>query len=53
MSIIQIAEKESAKNNATGVDEIELEIGDLSGIEMPAFDFAWQQAIRSTLLENA
>ena len=53
MSIIQIAEKESAKNNAAGVDEIELEIGALSGIEMSAFDFAWQQAIRSTLLENA
>lgn len=53
MSIIQIAEKESAKNNAAGVDEIELEIGDLSGIEMTAFDFAWAQAIRSTLLEKA
>lgn len=53
MSIIQIAEKESAKNNAAGVDEIELEIGQLSGIEMSAFDFAWQQAIRSTLLEKA
>ncbi len=53
MSIIQIAEKESAKNNAAGVDEIELEIGALSGIEMTAFDFAWQQAIHSTLLEKA
>jgi len=53
MSIIQIAEKESAKNNAVSVDEIELEIGDLSSIEMPAFDFAWEQAIRSTLLEKA
>lgn len=53
MSIIQIAEKESAKNNAVSVDEIELDIGDLSGIEMPAFDFAWQQAIRATLLERA
>lgn len=53
MSIIQIAEKESAKNNAVRVDEIELEIGGLSGIEMQAFDFAWQQAVRSTLLEKA
>lgn len=53
MSILQIAEKESAKNNAVSVDEIELEIGELSGIEMPAFDFAWEQAIRSTLLEKA
>ena len=53
MSIIQIAEKESAKNNAVSVEEIELEIGELSGIEMPAFYFAWQQAVRSTLLEKA
>lgn len=53
MSIIAITEKESAKHNAVQVDEIELEIGDLSGIEMTAFDFAWQQAVRSTLLETA
>lgn len=53
MSIIDITEKESAKHNASQVDEIELEIGTLSGIEMTAFDFAWQQAVRSTLLENA
>ena len=53
MSIIAITEKESAKHNAVQVDEIELEIGDLSGIEMTAFDFAWQQAIKGTVLENA
>lgn len=53
MSIIGIAEKESAKHGAAGVDEIELDIGELSGIEMAAFDFAWEQAVQSTLLEHA
>jgi hydrogenase nickel incorporation protein HypA/HybF len=53
MSILDIAEKESAKNNAVHIDEIELEIGELSGIDMPAFDFAWQQAVKSTKLETA
>ncbi|MBI5373306.1 MAG: hydrogenase maturation nickel metallochaperone HypA [Sphingobacteriales bacterium] len=53
MSIIRIAETESAKNNAIKVEEIELDIGALSGIEMTAFDFAWQQAVRATLLEHS
>ncbi len=51
MSIITIAETESANNNATGIDEIELDIGELSGIELTAFEFAWQQAIKATRLE--
>jgi hydrogenase nickel incorporation protein HypA/HybF len=53
MSIIEIAETETQKNNSNSIEEIELDIGELSGVEMTAFDFAWNQAIRSTLLENA
>ena len=52
MSIIGIAEKESAKNNASAIEEIELEIGELSGVETQAFDFAWEQAVRSSVLET-
>ena len=53
MSIIEIAESEI--NNAGGgiAEEIELDIGKLSTIEMEAFDFAWNQGIRGTLLEDA
>ena len=53
MSIIDIAEKEI--NNAGGgmVEEIELDIGQLSTIEMEAFDFAWQQGIKGSFLEEA
>ncbi len=53
MSILDIAEKELAKSNAAHIEEIELEIGELSGIDMQAFDFAWQQAVKSTKLETA
>lgn len=53
LSIIQIAEKELAKNNASSIEEIEMDIGVLSNIEMSAFEFAWQQAVKGTVLENA
>lgn len=53
MSIIEIANIEATKANALKIDEIELEMGLLSGIEMSAFDFAWQEAVKSTVLENA
>lgn len=53
MSIIDIARQQADKANATAIDEIELDIGSLSGIEMNALDFAWQQAVRETILEHA
>lgn len=53
MSIIGIAEKEAEKINAVDIEEIELEIGALCGVEMSAFDFAWEQAVKSTLLAQA
>jgi hydrogenase nickel incorporation protein HypA/HybF len=53
MSIIGIAEEEAQKNNASSIEEIELDIGELSGVELSAFDFAWEQAVKSTVLEKA
>ena len=53
MSIVDIAEQEVKKNNANEVIEIVLEIGKLSGIEPYALDFAWDQAILNTVLENS
>lgn len=52
MSILDIADKESDKIHASAIEEIELDIGELSGIDLSAFDFAWQQAIKTTRLEN-
>ncbi|MFM2358030.1 MAG: hypothetical protein RLY16_22 [Bacteroidota bacterium] len=53
MSIIDIAAEQAKKAGADVVDEIDLEIGQISGVEMGAFEFAWQQAIKGTLLANS
>ncbi|MCA0933363.1 hydrogenase maturation nickel metallochaperone HypA [Lutimonas saemankumensis] len=53
MGILKIAETETKKAGGVHVDSIELEIGTLSGVEMAALDFAWQEVIRDTILENA
>lgn len=53
MSIIDIATDQARKAGADNVEEIELDIGELSGVEMEAFDFAWSQAVKETLLANA
>jgi hydrogenase nickel incorporation protein HypA/HybF len=53
MSIIDIATKQLQGIDATEIEEIELEIGTLSGIEEKSFDFAWNQAVRNTPLQNS
>jgi hydrogenase nickel incorporation protein HypA/HybF len=53
MGIVDIAEKESKKINGSKVEVIELDIGELSGIEMDALNFAWKMAVEGTVLENA
>jgi hydrogenase nickel incorporation protein HypA/HybF len=53
MSILDIAKSEAIKANASQINEIELEIGTLSGIDMDSFNFAWREAIRGTILENS
>ena len=53
MSIIAIAQQQAMDAAAVTIDEIELDIGTMSGIEMDSFDFAWNQAIKSSVLEHA
>ena len=53
MSVIEIAQQHAARANADTIDEIELDIGSMSSIEMSAWDFAWKQAVTDTILENA
>ena len=53
LNIISIAENEAALAGANKIKAIEVEIGELSSIEPAAFDFAWNQGIRGTMLENA
>ena len=52
MSIVDLAIKEAGKYNAPIIEEIELDIGCLTGIEMDSFEFAWKQGVKSTILKN-
>lgn len=53
MSIIDLATTQAIQHAADSIEEIELDIGCLSGIEMDSFDFAWRQAVKRTILESA
>ncbi len=53
MSIIEIATTQMEGADASEIEEIELEIGALSGVEENSFEFAWKQAVRNTPLQNA
>jgi len=52
MSIVDLATKEAAKHDASTIEEIELDIGCLSGVEMDSFEFAWKQGVKRTILES-
>ncbi len=53
LEIIDIAEEHAHKAHALSVTEIELEIGELSGVEMEALDFALEVAVKDTMLSGA
>lgn len=53
LNIIDIAESEAVKAGAVAVRRIELNIGKLSAVEPMAFEVAWKQAVRNTMLEHA
>ena len=52
-SIVDLAEQEARNHHAGSIEELELEIGVLAGIEWIALDFALESAIKGSLLENA
>ncbi len=52
-SIVEIAEAEVEKAGAQRVESIELEIGELAGIEFSALDFAWEVGVSQSVLEGA
>lgn len=53
MSIIDIAEENAKRENASVINEIELDIGTQSGVVLEALDFAMQSAVQGTMLEKA
>ena len=53
LGIVDIAEKEVQKAGARQIEEIELLIGSLSGVELEALDFVWASAVEGTVLAKA
>lgn len=53
MSIVDIAIQQANNANASVIEEIEIDIGTLSGVEMDALEFAWNQGVKQTILEKA
>ena len=53
MNVVDIAGEYAEKERATVVREIEIEIGELSGIVLEAFEFAMESAVKDTILEHA
>lgn len=52
-NIVEIAVEYAEKNNASVVKEIEIEVGELSGVVVEALEFAMDSATKQTILENA
>lgn len=53
LSIVDLAEKQAREHNATEIEELELEIGNLAGVELQTLTFALESSIKGTMLENA
>ncbi|MFO7830631.1 MAG: hydrogenase maturation nickel metallochaperone HypA [Desulfuromonadaceae bacterium] len=53
MNIIDIAEDNARRENASVILEIELDIGRQAGVVMESMDFAIEAAKRGTMLEKA
>ena len=53
-SILETAEKEATQRGGKyEVEAIELEIGELAGVEISSIEFLWPAAVEQTVLENA
>jgi hydrogenase nickel incorporation protein HypA/HybF len=53
MSIVEIAEENIQKANLSKVTEIELDVGELSGVVYDALEFAMEEAVKDTVLKDA
>ena len=52
-NIFDIVEENAAKHKAGIVHEIEVDVGELAGVEFEALDFALENAPRSKILKDA
>jgi hydrogenase nickel incorporation protein HypA/HybF len=53
MSIVDIAKDYALKENTHQVREIEIEVGELSGVVIDALEFCMEAAVKDSVLEGA
>jgi hydrogenase nickel incorporation protein HypA/HybF len=53
LNIIDIVTEYAIKENAKEVKEVEIEVGELSGVVYDALEFAVQMAVKGTIMENS
>ena len=53
LEVLDLATKETRKNNVSSVLEMEIEVGTLSGVEAETFQSALEMIVKGTLLENS
>lgn len=53
MDIVELAIDYAGKENAGQVKELEIEVGDFSGVVIDALEFALEEAVRDTICEDA
>ena len=53
LEVISLAQREAEKNSAKAIQEITIEVGDLSGVEADAFESALGLLVNDSILENA
>ncbi len=53
MGIVDIAAEQVRRAGAAQVERIDLDIGELAGVEFDALDFAWRAGVRHTVLDRA
>ena len=53
LEVIDLAQREAEKNKAETIQEITIEVGDLSGVEADAFESALSLLIKDSVLNHA
>jgi hydrogenase nickel incorporation protein HypA/HybF len=53
LSIVDAAEEQARKHQAKAIERIDLEIGNLAGVDEHALKFAWEVGVKNTVLEKA
>ncbi len=53
LNIVEIATETAKASQAETVHEVEVDVGDMSGVIYEALEFALQSAVKGTMLENS